>query len=57
VVGKLFYKGRDLTEILLEHSLGKCYEGGNKGEWTDIELNNIKKELVLCKKIKNWGSM
>jgi endonuclease YncB( thermonuclease family) len=50
VVGKLFYKGRDLTEILLKHSLGKCYEGGNKGEWTEVELNNIKKELVMFRK-------
>ena len=51
IVGKLFYKNRDLSEILLEHRLGKCYEGGNKGAWKEEELNNIKKELVMIKKV------
>jgi endonuclease YncB( thermonuclease family) len=51
VVGKLCYKNRDLSDILLEHRLGKCYEGGNKGAWKEEELNNIKKELVMIKKV------
>lgn len=45
IVGTLVYKNKDLTELLLTRMLGKSYGGGNKGEWTDIELNNIKKVL------------
>ena len=52
VVGKLFYKNRDLSDILLEHRLGKCYEGGNKGEWTEVELLDIKKELQKLRMMK-----
>lgn len=51
VVGKLFYNGKDLSEFLLDHSLGKCYEGGSKGDWTEVELNKIKEELIIFKKM------